>query len=88
MVKFITLTTAGSQARKVAINLDKIEYMIPRSKDGGTELVSVTNHTKYVVKESMEDILSKLDDIGMVITIANETSPITEVKNNEDHCVQ
>lgn len=87
MAKFITLTTAGPNTRKVALNLDKIEYMIPRAKEG-TELVSVTNHTKYVVKESMDDILSRLDDLGMVITIAKETSPITEVKNNEDHCVQ
>ena len=86
MAKFIVLTTAGPNTRRVALNLDKIEYIIPRAKEG-TELVSVTNHTKYVVKESMDDILSRLDDLGMVTTIAEETSPITEVKENEDHSV-
>lgn len=86
MIKFITLTTAGSSARKVVLNLDKIEYMIPRTN--GTELISVTDHTKYAVRERLDDILSRLDDLGMVVTIAQETSPVTEVKENEDHSVQ
>lgn len=86
MAKFIVLTSTGSSGRKLVLNIDKIEYMLPRAN--GTELFSVTNHTKYAVKESLDDILSRLDDIGMVTTIAKETSPVTEVKENEDHSVQ
>lgn len=86
MAKFIVLTYAGSNARKLVLNVDKIEYMIPRAN--GTELFTITNHTKYAVKESLDDILSRLDDLGMVTTIAQETSPVTEVKENEDHSVQ
>lgn len=83
MAKFIKVTEAGAQGRSVVINIDTIEYMLSRPNNGGTELVSITHHTKYVVRESMDDILSKLDDIGMLISIAEETSPIMEVKNDE-----
>ena len=84
MAKFIILTENGAQGRKVAINIDTIEYML--SRPNGTELVSVTHHTKYFVRESMDNILSYLDNIGMVLGFKNakETSPTTEVKENED----
>lgn len=87
MAKFIKLTEAGPQGRTIALNAEAIEYMLPRPT--GTELVSITHHTKYLVRESMDDILSYLDDIGMVLTIpsAKETSPVTEVKENEDHSI-
>lgn len=87
MAKFIKLTEAGGQGRTIAINLDTIEYILPRPS--GAELVAVTHHTKYLVRESMDDILSYLDDIGMVLTIkpAKETASITEVKNDENHCI-
>lgn len=87
MAKFIVLTENGAQGRKVAINIDTIEYML--SRPAGTELVSVTHHTKYLVRESMDDILSYLDNIGMVLGFnsAKETSPTTEVKDNGNHYI-
>lgn len=87
MAKFIKLTEAGPQGRTIVLNIEAIEYMLPRPT--GTELASITHHTKYLVRESMDDILSYLDDVGMVLTIpsAKETSPVTEVKENEDHSV-
>ena len=87
MAKFIKLTEAGPQGRIIALNIDAIEYIFPRP--AGTELVSITHHTKYVVRESADDILSYLDDIGMLLTIksAKETSPIVEVKENDDHSI-
>ena len=89
MAKFIKLTEAGGQGRSIVINLDTIEYIL-NNPNGGTEVVSVTHHTKYRVRESMEDILSYLDDIGMLLDInhyAKKTSSIMEVVNDEDHCV-
>lgn len=73
MAKFIVLTEAGPQHRRVAINIDTIEYMLERPN--GTELVTSTNHTKYVVRESLDDILNA--------HIVRKTSPTMEVKNDE-----
>ena len=58
MAKFIKLTDL-KRGTTVALNIDTIEYMIP--SNGGTALVSVTHHTKYEVKESMDDILALLE---------------------------
>ena len=88
MAKFIMLTEAGGQGRSIAINLDTVEYIL-HNPNGGTEVVSVTHHTKYRVRESMNDIMNYLDDLGLLLTIkpAKETSPTMEVVNNEDHCI-
>lgn len=88
MAKFIKLTDR-KRGESFALNIEAVEYMLPIPNNGGTMLVTVTHHTKYEVKESMNDILSYLDDIGMVLTIptAKETSPITEVKENESHSI-
>lgn len=72
MAKFIKLTE-GSQGRTIAVNMETIEYMLPRPNNVGTELVSVTHHTKYIVRESLDDILSKLDDIDLQLTVDTET---------------
>ena len=79
MAKFIKLTEAGGQGRTVLINLNTVEYMLP-NPNGGTEVVSVTHHTKYRVQESMTDIMNYLDDLGLLLTIkpAKETSPKAE----------
>ena len=87
MAKFIVLTEAGHQGRNIVINIETIEYMLQRPNNG-TELISITHHTKYAVRESLSDILNKLDDIGMLITIAEETPSIMEVESNEDNRVQ
>lgn len=60
MAKFITLTEAGPQGRTIAVNIDTIEYMLPRPNNGGTEIVTVTHHTKYIVRESLDDILDRV----------------------------
>ena len=61
MAKFITLTRLKS-GDTFALNIETIEYMLPILNRGGTALVSITNHTKYEVSESMEDILFMLED--------------------------
>ena len=89
MAKFIKLTEAGGQGRTILLNINTIEYMLPKH-NSGTEVVTTTNHTKYVVRESMIDIMEYLDDIGRLLAIkpiAKETSPIMEVENNENHCI-
>ena len=58
MAKFIKLTRSKS-GDIFALNIETIEYMLPNGE--GTSLVSVTHHTKYDVKESMDDILALLD---------------------------
>lgn len=56
MAKFIRLTEI--KRGSIAINLDIIEVMAPAA-NGGTDLISITHHTKYTVKESMDDILHR-----------------------------
>ena len=75
MAKFITLTEAGPQGRTIVLNVDTIEYMLAKPNNGGTEIVSVTHHTKYVVRESMSDIMTRLFTYGMLLA---------EVANHED----
>ena len=58
MARFIVLTEAGPQHRRVAINIEMVEYILDRPN--GTELVTSTNHTKYVVRESIDDIMKIL----------------------------
>jgi uncharacterized protein YlzI (FlbEa/FlbD family) len=58
MAKFIKLTDM-KRGNIFALNIETIEYMLPNTE--GTALVSVTHHTKYDVKESMDDILALLD---------------------------
>ena len=88
MARFIKLTEVGGQGSSVLINLDTVEYML-HNPNGGTEVVSVTHHTKYRVRESLDDILAYLEDIGTALEFkpAKETSPTMEVVNNEDHCI-
>lgn len=88
MAKFIKLTDR-KRGEVFALNLEAVEYILPIPNNGGTTLVSITHHTKYEVRESMDDILSYLDDLGMVGTIpsAKETSPIVEVKESENHSI-
>lgn len=83
MAKFIKLTEAGSQGRIVAINIEAIEYMLPRPNTG-TELVSITHHTKYVVRESMDDILAMVES-PVECRDAKETPSAMEVKENENY---
>lgn len=54
MAKFIELTDI--RRGPIAINMDTVEVMAPITA-GGTEVISITHHTKYIVKESMDDIL-------------------------------
>ena len=61
MAKFIKLTRLRG-GDVFALNIETIEYMLPITNRGGTALVSITNHTKYEVEESMEDILFMLED--------------------------
>lgn len=61
MAKFIKLTDL-KRGNMFALNIDMIEYMIPIQNSNGTALVSVTHHTKYEVQESMDDILSWLEE--------------------------
>jgi hypothetical protein len=88
MAKFIKLTDR-KRGETFALNIESVEYMLPIPNNGGTMLVTVTHHTKYEVRECMDDILSYLDDIGMVGTIpsAKETSPIVEVTESENHSI-
>lgn len=60
MAKFIRLTDVRRNDI-FALNVDTIEYMIPIPDNGGTTIVTVTHHTKYVVKELMDDILSTIE---------------------------
>lgn len=60
MAKFIKLTDA-KRGNTFALNIETIEYMMPIPNSNGTALVSVTHHTKYEVKESMDDILTIID---------------------------
>ena len=76
MAKFITLTEAGPQHRRVAINIEMVEYILDRPN--GTELVTSMNHTKYVVRESMDDIMRLL--YGPIV---RKTSPTPETKTEE-----
>jgi hypothetical protein len=46
--------------------------------NGGTELISVARNTKYVVKESLDDILVLLAEDGMAIRDAKVTDHIME----------
>ena len=61
MAKFIKLTDL-KRGHTFALNIETIEYMIPVPDGEGTALVSVTHHTKYAAKESMDDILAMLDE--------------------------
>ena len=56
MARFIKLTDFKSE-KPFALNLDTVEYIRPATGFEGTEIVTVTHHTKYLVKEAMEDIL-------------------------------
>ena len=76
MAKFIVLTEAGPMNRRVAINIEMVEYILNRPN--GAELVTSTNHTKYIVRESVDDIMRILNGPS-----ATETSPTMEVKNDE-----
>jgi hypothetical protein len=55
--------------------------------NGGTELISVTRSAKYVVKESLDDILARLTDNGMAIRDAKNTASTMEVENNENYSI-
>ena len=77
MARFVKLTRLRGDGCFV-LNLDTIEYMLPIPNNVGTTLYTVTHHTKYEVRESMDDILAMLDDVGLVLTVAKKTVPITE----------
>ena len=83
MARFVKLTPLKRDGYFV-LNLDTIEYMLPISNNAGTTLYTVTHHTKYEVRESMDDILSMLDDVGMVLTVTKTTPPVMETINKED----
>jgi uncharacterized protein YlzI (FlbEa/FlbD family) len=76
MAKFIIITETGPLHRRLAINIETIEYMLERPI--GTEIVTSANHTKYVVQESLDDIMQVIYN-----PIASKTSPTMEVKNDE-----
>ena len=77
MARFVKLTPLKRDGYFI-LNIDTIEYMLPISNNAGTALYTVTQHTKYEVRESIDDILARLDDVGLVLTIAKNTTPITE----------
>lgn len=64
MAKFIKLHDIRRNG-EVILNVDVIEYMVPHAI--GTEIVSTTHHTKYIVNESMDYILGLLTRSGMVL---------------------
>lgn len=76
MAKFIKLTELRRNCA-VAIDIEAIECMYEVS-NGGTELISVARSTKYVVKESLDDILALLAEDGMAIRDAKVSDPIVE----------
>ena len=77
MAKFIVLTEAGPMHRRVVINVASIEYMLERPN--GTEVVTSTNRTKYVVQETLEDITKNLFYYGLVVKDhSNQTTPTEE----------
>lgn len=82
MARFVKLTSI-KRDEPFVINLDTIEYMIP--SNAGTALFTVSHHTKYEVRESMTDILAMLDDVGLVLTVAKNTSPVMETINKEEN---
>lgn len=84
MARFVKLTRLRGDGEFV-LNLDTVEYMVPIPNNAGTTLFTVTHHTKYEVRESMDDILSMLDDVGMVLTVAKITSPVMETNNKEEN---
>jgi uncharacterized protein YlzI (FlbEa/FlbD family) len=88
MAKFIALTENGPQGRMVVINIDSIEYMMQRPNSNITEVVSVTHHTKYLVRETLEEILNALDESGHLVSIVRKTPSIMEVKNDENNRIQ
>ena len=83
MARFVKLTRLRGDGEFV-LNLDTVEYMVPIPNNAGTTLFTVTHHTKYEVRESMDDILSMLDDVGMVLTVTKTTPPVMETINKED----
>jgi uncharacterized protein YlzI (FlbEa/FlbD family) len=81
MARFVKLTRLKGDGEFV-LNVDTIEYMLPIPNNAGTTLYTVTHHTKYEVRESMDDILSMLDDVGMVLTVAKNTYPTMETDSD------
>lgn len=92
MAEFIELT--DTRRGPIAINMDTVEVMAPIT-GAGTEIITITRHTRYLVKETMEDILSMMreetattddpeDFINQfVVNFAKETTSIMEVEKNE-----
>ena len=78
MAKFIKLTDRKTGAPFV-LNVETIEYIQHGTAGVGSALVTTTNHTKYVVPETMDDILQTLSDVGVaVLTVAQKTPTIME----------
>lgn len=73
MAKFIELT--DTRRGHIAVNMDTIEVMAPIAA-GGTEVISITHHTKYIVKESMDDILRMVRGERTVAEEAEERKDI------------
>ena len=89
MAKFIKLTDRKTGATFV-LNVETIEYIQHGTAGVGSAIVTITNHTKYVVKETMDDILQTLSDVGVVVlTVAKFTPTIMGddivVQTENDH---
>lgn len=61
MAKFIKLTDL-KRGHTFALNIETVEYMLPIPNAEGTALVTVTHHTKYEAKESIDEILEMMDE--------------------------
>ena len=75
MAKFINLTERRS-GTVFTLNIDAIEYMRPAVNGEGTEVVTTTHHTKYLVQETIGHICETMVDIGVTIIDAQEVPAI------------
>lgn len=86
MAKFIKLTDR-KRGEVFVLNADTIEYMLPIPNDGGTSIISVTHHTKYDVRESLDDILQAIGCDLVECRDAKETLSVMEVKENGESSI-
>lgn len=84
MARFIKLTRLRGDGEFV-LNVDTIEYMLPIPNNAGTTLYTVTHHTKYEVRESMDDILSMLDDVGMLLRVSKDEDAAELIRILAEH---
>lgn len=77
MAKFINLTERRS-GTVFTLNIDAIEYMRPAANGEGTEIVTTTHHTKYLVQEIIGHICEAMVNAGVAIIDAMDVPEPTE----------